>query len=79
MTYHLVLFEKPESIDYNGPKKWKLSKAKFEKICDPAVVIIQFDDAMYRMDDKKIFSLENYSGESKDSVLVCEAHKLKTL
>jgi len=80
MTYHVVLFIKPESIDYSGPKKYRISKAKFEKVCDPAVNMIQFDDSIFRLDDKKIFSIERWNDGKEEvvhSIIVCEAHKMR--
>ncbi len=80
MTYHVILFIKPESIDYSGPKKYRVSKGKFDKVCESGVTMIQFEDSVYRLDDKKIFSLERWNGgveETVHSVIVCEAHKMK--
>jgi len=80
MTYHIVLFLKPEPVDYSGPKKYRIAKSKFDRVCDPAVNMIQIEDSVYRLDDKKIFSLERWNGgveETVHSVIVCEAHKMK--
>jgi len=80
MTYHIVLFLKPEAIDYSGPKKFRISKAKFERVCDPYVTSIQIEDSVFRMDDKKIFSIERWNNgveETIHSIIVCEAHKMK--
>lgn len=78
MNYWVVLFLKPEHIDYNGPLKWKARKDRFDKICDPAITMIQIEDSVYRLDDKKIFWIDNWKGETTDSFVVCEAHKLKS-
>lgn len=77
MTYWAVLYIKPESIDYTGPQKWKICKNKFEKICDPEVTMVQFEDAVYRLDDKKIFSIEHTNQERTHSFVVCEARKMR--
>ena len=80
MTYHIVLFLKPEAIDYSGPKKFRISKAKFEIISNPAVTMIQLEENVFRLDDKKIFSIERWNNgveETVHSIIVCEAHKLK--
>lgn len=79
MIYHVVLFLKPEPVDGTGALKYRVSRAKFERICDPEVVMIQFEENVYRMDDKKIFSIEKWNDgkeETTDSLLVCEAHKV---
>jgi len=77
MTYWVVLYVKPEALDYVGPLKWKIAQGKFERVCDPAVNMIQIEDSVYRLDDKKIFSIEHTNQERTHSFIVCEAHKLK--
>lgn len=81
MTYWVVLFERPESIDYKGPHKMKIAKSVFDRICDPAVSMIQVGVDVYRMDEKKIFSIERpageAAGETTHAFIVCDGHKLK--
>lgn len=77
MNYHVILFIKPESIDYSGPLKWRISKGKFERVCDSEVNMIQFGEDVYRLDDKKIFSIQDNDGQDIHGFVVCEAHKLK--
>lgn len=77
MNYWVVLFIKPEQIDDAGALKYQISKTKFEKICEPAVNMIQLEDSVFRLDDKKIFSIEHDNPERSHCFIVCEAHKMK--
>lgn len=77
MNYWIVLFIKPEAIDSTGPQKWQISQLKFEKICQSGVNMIQLEDSVYRLDDKKIFSIEHENPERSHCFIVCEAHKMK--
>lgn len=81
MTYWAIVFERPESLDYKGPKKMRIAKVKFDRICDPEVNMIQIGEDVFRLDDKKIFSIERHCGEAMGETthcfVVCDGHKLK--
>lgn len=73
MIYYISIFERPDPIDHDGRILMRLGKVQFEKICQEFVDMIQVENDIYRIDDKKIVS----TPMPLVTIIVCNGYKQK--
>lgn len=58
MTYWLIIFEIPTPKESMGAMKYKISRARYEGICELHEPTIDCDSGMFQLLTKRIFSIE---------------------
>ena len=71
MTYWLVIFQTPPLLDNPGALKYKITRARYEKICSMENVTIECGKGLFEILDKRIFPIE----EENAAFIVCDAKK----
>ena len=72
MTYWLVIFQTPPLSDNPGALKYKITRARYEKICSMESVTIECDKGSFEILGKRIFPIE----EENAAFIVCDAKKI---
>ena len=72
MTYWLVMFEQPTRIENNGAMKYKISRTRYESLCEMEGAVIDCDKGMFEILNKRIFPIENDNA----AFFVCDVKKI---
>lgn len=58
MTYWLVIFQVPVPAQNLGALKYKITRVRYENICELEGLVIDCDKGTFELSNKRIFAIE---------------------